>query len=179
MSVQKKLKEAKELGKKPVKLSEPEKENLKEIISLLKSLLDEILEEAITKSRDDAFMLVNSYVLAMEQADQSQQIDTTEAKQKVEPDESEPIKKPPAEPVVHPKLNDLFDGLPDEMSRKARELLTCVKTCLRLEEKGEDGSQVLCPECTPEKMIACIRAEDPTIVDELDEELKQAGVVRY
>ncbi|GAH63913.1 unnamed protein product, partial [marine sediment metagenome] len=38
--------------------------------------------------------------------------------------------------------------------------------------------QVLCPDCSPEKMIVCLRVEDPTIVDEMDEELRKAGVIR-
>jgi len=168
LSDKEKLRKAKELGKKPIELSEPEKENLGEMITLLKSFLDEVLEEALAKPRDEALKLVNSYVLAMEQADRMKE---------TEP-ETEPIARPPAEPVIHPKLNDLLDGLSDEMSGKDRELLTCVKSYLRLEEEGDDGSKVLCPDCTPEKMIACIRVEDPTVGDELDEELRQAGVVR-
>jgi hypothetical protein len=49
---------------------------------------------------------------------------------------------------------------------------------MKLEEDGEDGSQVLCPDCSPEKMVICLRVEDPTIVDDLDEELRKAGVIR-
>ncbi|GAH71865.1 unnamed protein product, partial [marine sediment metagenome] len=86
--------------------------------------------------------------------------------------------EPPAKLIIHPKLEDIFAVLPENVCAGARRRLSCVKSYMKLEEEGEDGNQVLCPDCTPEKMIVCLRVEDPAIVDELDEELRKAGVIR-
>lgn len=174
MSIEDKLKEAKKLGKEPAKLSEPEKENLTGIIAILKEILDEVLIKALEMPKDDAFKFVRAYTTAIEYAETN--LSRPDFKPPDETEESEEIVR--LEPVEHPKLEKVLAGLSEESQRKARELLTCVKTYLRLEEKGEDGSEALCPDCTPERVIECIRVEDPTVVDELDKELRAAGVIR-
>ncbi|GAH40791.1 unnamed protein product [marine sediment metagenome] len=175
MSVEEKLKEAQELAAKPIDLSEPEKEKLTRIIELMKGGLNGVLEDALSKPRDEAFEIIRRYLIAIQEGGSigSDSID------EIMPQEKPPAeRKPPAKPIVHPQLDDILTGLPEDMRRKARELLPCVKSYISLEEEGENGSQVLCPDCNPEKMIVCLRAEDPTIVDEMDEELRKAGVVR-
>jgi len=164
ISIEARLREAQELAAKPIDLSEPEKERLTQIIELMKDSLDKVLEDALSKPRDEAFKTVSRYLIAMQEG--------------VKVDEVKSEMKPPAEPVIHPKLEDIFAVLPEDICAGARRHLSCVKSYTKLEEEGEDGSQVLCPDCSPEKMIVCLRVEDPTIVDALDEELRKAGVIR-
>lgn len=164
MSIEARLREAQELAAKPIDLSEPEKERLTQIIKLMKGSLDKVLEDALSKPRDEAFKIVSRYLIAMQEGGDGGKIKSE--------------KKPQAEPIVHPKLEDIFAVLPEDICAGARRRLSCVKSYMKLEEGGEDGGQVLCPDCSPEKMIVCLRVEDPTIVDELDEELRKAGVIR-
>ena len=164
MSIEARLREAQELAAKPIDLSEPEKERLTQIIGLMKDSLDKVLEDALSKPRDEAFKIVSRYLIAMQEGSKVGEVG--------------PKIKPPAEPIVHPRLEDIFAVLPEDLCAGARRHLSCVKSYTKLEEDGEDGSQVLCPDCSPEKMIICLRVEDPTIVDDLDEELRKAGVIR-
>jgi len=163
ISIETRLREAQELAAKPIDLSEPEKERLTQIIELMKDSLDKVLEEALSKPRDEAFKTVSRYLIAMQEG---------------VGEEIKSVKKPPAKPIIHPKLEDIFAVLPEDICAGARRHLSCVKSYMKLEEEGEDGSQVLCPDCSPEKMVVCLRVEDPTIVDALDEELRKAGVIR-
>lgn len=162
MSIEARLREAQELAAKPIDLSEPEKERLTRIIELMKGSLDKVLEDALSKPRDEAFKTVSRYLIAMQDGGKV----GGEIKSEMKP------------PVIHPKLEDIFAVLPENVCAGARRRLSCVKSYMKLEEDGEDGSQVLCPDCSPEKMVVCLRVEDPTIVDELDEELRKAGVIR-
>ncbi|MCK4697216.1 MAG: hypothetical protein KAT53_02795 [Dehalococcoidia bacterium] len=164
ISIEDRLREAQELAAKPIDLSEPEKERLTQIIELMKGSLDKVLEDALSKPRDEAFKTVSRYLIAMQGGGEV----VGEVKSEI---------KPPA-PIIHPKLEDIFAVLPEDICAGARRHLSCVKSYMKLEEEGEDGSQVLCPDCSPEKMIVCLRVEDPTIVDDLDEELRKAGVIR-
>ncbi|MBA7467570.1 hypothetical protein ES707_02791 [subsurface metagenome] len=163
ISIEDRLREAQELAAKPIDLSEPEKERLTQIIELMKDSLDKVLEDALSKPRDEAFKTVSRYLIAMQEGG------VAEIKSEI---------KPPAEPIIHPKLEDILAVLPENVCAGARRHLSCVKSYMKLEEEGEDGSQVLCPDCSPEKMIVCLRVEDPKIVDDLDEELRKAGVIR-
>jgi len=165
ISIEARLREAQELAAKPINLSELEKERLTQIIELMKDSLDEVLEDALSKPRDEAFKTVSRYLIAMQEGGKVG-------------GEVGPRIKPPAEPIIHPKLEDIFAALPENICAGARKHLSCVKSYMKLEEDGEDGSQVLCPDCSPEKMIVCLRVEDPKIVDDLDEELRKAGVIR-
>jgi len=165
ISIEDRLREAQELAAKPIDLSEPEKERLTQIIELMKDSLDKVLEDALSKPRDEAFKAVSRYLIAMQDSGKV----GGEIKSEM---------KPPAEPIIHPKLEDIFAILPEDICAGARRYLSCVKSYMKLEEDGEDGSQVLCPDCSPEKMIVCLRVEDPTIVDDLEEELRKAGVIR-
>ncbi|GAH42870.1 unnamed protein product [marine sediment metagenome] len=58
MSLEEKLTKAKRLAEEPVDLSDPEREILGDIIALLKEVLDQVLEDALAKTRDEAFKLV-------------------------------------------------------------------------------------------------------------------------
>jgi len=165
ISIEDRLREAQELAAKPIDLSEPEKERLTQIIELMKESLDKVLEDALSKPRDEAFKAVSRYLIAMQDSGKV----GGEIKSEM---------KTPAEPIIHPKLEDIFAILPEDICAGARRHLSCVKSYMKLEEDGEDGSQVLCPDCSPEKMIVCLRVEDPTIVDDLEEELRKAGVIR-
>lgn len=162
MSIEARLREAQELAAKPIDLSEPEKERLTRIIELMKGSLDKVLEDALSKPRDEAFKTVSRYLIAMQDGGKV----------------GGEIKSEMKQPVIHPKLEDIFAVLPENVCAGARRRLSCVKSYMKLEEDGEDGSQVLCPDCSPEKMVICLRVEDPTIVDDLDEELRKAGVIR-
>lgn len=170
MTLEEKLKKAQALGKKPIELSEPEEHVLKDMISLLKEGLDQVLEEALKMPRDEAFKKINSYVHALSSAAPLEE--AIEIEDKIEKP------KPPSKPVAHPKLEALLNELPEDKQSRARTVLSCIKAYNRLEEEGEDGNQALCHDCTPEKMLACIKVEDPRVIDELDQELRKAGVVR-
>lgn len=173
MTLEEKLKEAQALSAKPVKLSEPEKEILTNIISTLKEGLDQVLGEALKMPRDEAFKKINSYVQALIDAPATKKkvVEGVEVKAEIEEEK-------PQKPMEHPNLEDLLKELPQDKQSRARVVLGCIKLYNKLEEEGEDGRQALCPECTPEKMLECINTEDPQVVDELDKELREAGVVR-
>jgi len=165
ISIEARLREAQELAAKPIDLSEPEKERLTQIIELMKDSLDKVLKDALSKPRDEAFKTVSRYLIAMQNGLEI----GDEVKSEI---------KPPAKPIIHPKLEDIFAVLPENVCAGARKRLSCVKSHMKLEREGEDGNQILCHDCTPEKMLVCLRVEDPTIVDDLDEELRKAGVIR-
>lgn len=175
MTIEEKMKKAQALGEKPIELSEPEKEVLNKIITTLKEGLDQVLEEALELPRDEAFKKINTYVYALIKATHP---DAPFIEEGVELEEKPEKPKAPPKPVVHPKLENLLKELPDDKQSRALIVLSCVKAHNKLEEEGEDGSQALCPDCTPEKMLACINVEDPQVVDELEQELRKAGVVR-
>jgi len=164
ISIEARLREAQELAAKPIDLSEPEKERLTQIIELMKDSLDKVLKDALSKPRDEAFKTVSGYLIAMQEGGR---VGTVKSET-----------KPPAKPIVHPKLEDIFAVLPENVCVEARRHLSCMRSYTKLEKEGEDGSQVLCLDCSPEKMIVCLRIENPTIVDDLDEELRKAGVIR-
>lgn len=165
ISIEDRLREAQELAAKPIDLSEPEKERLTQIIELMKDSLDKVLEDALSRPRDEAFKIVSGYLIAMQEG------------VKVGGEGVDRV-NPPAKPIIHPKLEDIFAALPEDICAGARRHLSCVKSYMKLEKEGEDGSQVLCSDCSPEKMVVCLRVEDPTIVDDLEEELRKAGVIR-
>ena len=178
MTIEEKLKKAQALGKKPVELSEPEEEVLDKIITTLKEGLDQVLEEALKMPRDEAFKKVNRYVYALIRATHPDAPSIEETVEE-EAEETKKVKpKLPVKPVVHPKLENLLKELPEDKRGRALIVLSCIKAHNKLEEEEEDGSQALCPDCTPEKMLACINVEDPRVVDELEQELRKAGVVR-
>lgn len=162
MSIEEKLEKAKKLGVEPAELSEPEKENLSSIVSLLKEILDAVLKRALEMPKDNAFNLVKNYTAAMEHAE-----NPTVPFYQTPLEGVEEAVKP--EPVEHPKLEVILEGLSEDMQRKARELLDCVKTYLKVEEEEGDGSLALCPDCTPEKVVECIRTADPSVRDEMDQ----------
>lgn len=169
-----KLKEAEALSKRPVKLSEPEKEVLAKIVSTLKDVLDQVLEEALKLPRDEAFKKINSYVQALIDAPHERQAVIERAVEGVEESVEE---KKAQKPMEHPVLEDLLKELPEDKQDRARIVLNCIKLYNKLEEDGEEGCQALCPECTPEKMLECINVEDPRVVDGIDQELREAGAL--
>lgn len=177
MSLDKKLKEAEALSKRPVKLSEPEKEILTNIVSTLKDVLDQVLEDALKLTRDEAFKKINSYVQALIDAPRARQAVIEQAIEGVEEgvEEKKPMEQ---KPMDHPVLVDLLRELPEDKQERARIVLNCIKLYNKLEADGEEGRQALCPECTPEKMLECINVEDPKVVDDIDKELREAGVLR-
>lgn len=176
MSLDEKLKEAEAMSKRPVKLSDPEKEILTNIVSTLKEVLDQVLEDALKLPRDESFKKINSYVQALIDAPRARQAVIKKAVEEVE--ESVEEEKKPQKPMEHPVLEDILKELPEKKQSRARIVLNCIKLYNKLEADGEEGRQALCPECTPEKMLACINVEDPRVVDEIDQELQAAGVLR-
>ena len=178
MTLEEKLKEAQALSVKPVKLSDPEKEVLTNIISTLKEGLDQVLGDALKLPRDEAYKKINSYVKAMINAPDQR------APKKGREVEAEKAEAEPKEQraMKHPILEDLLKELPEDKRARARIVLGCIKQYNKLEEMGEEGKQALCPECTPEKMLECINIEDPRVVvsvsEEIDREIEEAGVVR-
>jgi len=175
MTIEEKMKKAQALGEKPIELSEPEKEILTKIITTLTEGLEQVLEEALELPRDEAFKKINTYVYALIKATHP---DAPSIEEGIEPETKPEKPKTPPKPVIHPKLENLLKELPDDKQSRALTVLSCIKAHNKLEEEGEDGNQALCHECTPKKMLACITVEDPRIVDEIEKELREAGVVR-
>ncbi len=173
MSLDEKLKEAEAMSKRPVELSDPEKEILTNIVSTLKEVLDQVLEEALKLPRDDAFKKISSYVQALIDAPLARQAVIEKAVE-----ESVEEEKKPQKPMEHPVLEEILKELPEKKQSRARIVLNCIKLYNKLEAEGEEGRQALCPECTPEKMLECINVEDPRVVDQIDKELQDAGVLR-
>ncbi|KKN63859.1 hypothetical protein LCGC14_0497370 [marine sediment metagenome] len=175
MSLDEKLKEAEAMSKRPVELSDPEKEILTNIVSTLKDVLDQVLEDALKLTRDEAFKKINSYVQALIDAPRARQAVIEQAVEGVE--EKKPQEPMEQKPMAHPVLVDLLRELPEDKQERARIVLNCIKQYNKLEADGEEGRQALCPECTPEKMRECINVEDPKVVDGIDKELREAGVL--
>ncbi len=181
---------------RPVKLSNTEKEKLRNIFKQVHDLLDENLEQILEASRDDAYRYANLLIQAFNQADAdyADGVQVVESDRKPTPDvvedeeeETERISVNLELPIAQaeratielgprPDFHKILGQLSEREREKARRLLDCVRSGLALEEMGEDPSQSLCHgldrHCSVEEMKACLRTEDPSILDEMDRDLQ-------
>ena len=162
---EKKLKEIKLSIELPVKLSEVEKEKFTETFNALKGWLDDGLDTVLGMDRDAAYRYVDLLLKGLQKVDvdfvavvipESKELDS------VKPEKEEPVPVP----VVRP-TKEQVDGWLDELTPKAKivasEHLDCIKQYLDPENPA--GIDIICPYCSMEKMVQCIRDEDPSFED--------------
>ncbi|MBU0847281.1 hypothetical protein KKH23_08885 [Patescibacteria group bacterium] len=190
-----KLKEALD---EPVKLSEPEKEQLKAVFKQMHALLNEGLEKALEGNRDDAYRYSRDMVNAFDQGERRYEAgpqpepvkrkpikterehveeESVEKTERGYTDLSYPVGAPREKTKVElgpkPDFNEILEELTETERTKAKKYLDCVKNGLKLLEAGEDPNQILCYAldrvCSIEEMRKCIITEDPSVRDIMDQ----------
>ena len=174
-----KLKEIQKKLKTPPSLSSVESDKITETFEAMKGILDDTLVVVLEKDRAEAFRYTNLLVQALQQAD-TNFIGGVPPTPDVEPRPAADVEPQPAEPVVQstaegstteglqiradspkgpvnkPDFLEFSKSLtPHQMNIASR--LDCFK------QFPEVGDAIVCTDCTMEKMIACIRLEDPTV----------------
>ena len=158
----------------PVDLSEVEKERFNNIFEALKGWLDDARDVVLEKNRDEAYRYVNLLIAHLQRVD----LDFVAA---VEPPQDPldagevdlSIKGPPKRirsRVVRP-TKEQVDGWLSKMIPSMREKAPMILECLNqyLDPEGDVGIAVICNDCSPDRMVACIQAEDPSIVDSMSD----------
>jgi hypothetical protein len=161
-----KLKKIREELKTPPKLSTVEAEKITATFEAMKEILDDTLKLVLEKDRAEAFRYTNLLVTAIQQADVNfiggVAVEPEINEENPETPKNEKTKT--TQPTEKPDFLGFTQGLtPHQMNVAQR--LDCFK---QYEELGDD---IVCLDCTQEKMIACIRMEDPTINPDDDFEL--------
>jgi len=161
-SLAEKLKKIKEGLKTPPKLSDVEKEKITTTFEGMKEILDDTLEIILEKDRKEAFRYTNILVTAIQQAD----IDFI-AGAEVEEEQIHQVeeKKQPSGPVEKPDFEAFMENISDRQRNIGLRSLDC------FQQFPEVGYDIVCPDCSMEKMIACIRMEDPSVDPNKDYEL--------
>ena len=174
-----KLDELKAKLKTPPKLSDTEKEKFTEIFEGLQLVLKDTLDVVLDMDKDDAYRYMNLIVAGLQKVD----VDYVAGVEPIltineekAPNESieppgriAPERAQPKGAVVKPDFISFMKELDQHQLDLAYRALDCFK---QFEEVGDD---IVCPDCSLEKMVACIRAVDPTIdpvqdiIDEVDE----------
>ena len=152
------LQQIKEDLKTPPKLSSVEVEKITATFEAMKEILDDTLEIVLEKDRAEAFRYTNLVVSAIQQADVNfiGGLVAPEEKDEEDPDNPKKLKKGPVGPVAKPDFKAFSDNLTPAQMNVAMRL-----DCFRQYE--EVGDAIVCADCSMEKMIACIRMEDPSI----------------
>lgn len=160
-----KLKQIKEDLKTPPKLSTVEIEKITATFKAMKEVLDDTLKIVLEKDRAEAFRYTNLIVESIQQADVKFIGGVTASVENEEDPETKTIlKKGPTGPVPKPDFLALTKELTEEQMNVAMRL-DCFK------QFEEVGDAIVCADCSPERMIACIRMEDPAIDPNKDFEL--------
>lgn len=154
------LQQIKEDLKTPPKLSSVEVEKITATFEAMKGILDDTLEIVLEKDRAEAFRYTNLVVLAIQQAD----VNFIGGVVIEDKPEEEALLHPELGPVPKPDFKALLEALTPEQNNVAMRL-DCVK------QYEELGDEIVCADCSMEKMIACIRVEDPSINPNDDFEL--------
>ena len=160
-----KLKQIKEDLKTPPKLSTVEVDKITATFVAMKGILDDTLQIVLEKDRAEAFRYTNLIVESIQQADVKfigGVAATIENDPEEDPDKS--LLHPELGPVAKPDFKALLEALTPEQTNVAMRL-DCVK------QYEEVGDAIVCADCSPERMIACIRVEDPSIDPNKDFEL--------
>jgi len=162
----------------PVKLSETERDKIKELFKTMHGLLDDDLEIILDLDRDDAYRYTDLIIQGFMTADinfiAGVEVEEGLAKPKEEKTKEEAVEMGPR-PDLHEILGELTEG----ERGKAKHLLDCVKIAVQLQEEGDPRyNEALCygldRVCNAEEMRKCIRTEDPTVEDPMDKDLKAA-----
>lgn len=173
-----KLDELRKKLKTPPKLSDTEKEKFTEIFEGLQLVLKETLEAVLDMDKDDAYKYLNLLVAGLQKVDVDYEagveakLAINEEKGPIESPESNglPEKARPTGPVVKPDFISFTKDLTQHQLDLGYRVLDCFK---QFEEVGDD---IVCPDCSLERMVACIRAVDPTInpADDIIKEVDEA-----
>lgn len=159
-----KLKKIKENLVTPPSLSSVEVEKITQTFDAMKGILDDTLEDVLEKDRVEAFRYTNLLVQALQQADLNFKAGEAPEKAPVEQSAAASIASPNGAVTQKPDFVSFRGNLtPQQLS--VAERLDCFK---QFEEVGTD---IVCNDCSMEKMIACIRMEDPTIDPNKDFEI--------
>jgi hypothetical protein len=158
-----------------VDLSDVEKERFNKIFETLKEWLDDARIVVLEKNRDEAYRYVNLLIAHLQRVD----LDFVAA---VEPPQDSldagghtgvdlSIKIPPKRTrsrVVRP-TKEQVDGWLSNMIPSMREKAPMILDCLKqyLDPESDVNIAVICNDCSPDRMVACIQAEDPSIVDSM------------
>lgn len=160
-----KLKKIKEDLKTPPKLSDVEREKITATFEAMKDVLDDTLEIVLEKDRAEAFRYTNLLVTSIQQADAlfigdvasnglisgengineniSREDGRTPATKKL------PVKKPS------------WASFAEKLTERQREIGNRYLDCFQM--YPDVGDEIVCNDCSLEKMIACIRTADPSI----------------
>ena len=173
-SIVDKLKKIREDLKTPPTLSTVEAEKITATFEAMKEILDDTLKIVLEKDRAEAFRYTNLVVTAIQQADTNfiggvvaeklinEENDPNEI---IEPDGLNAVRTS-KEPVEKPDFIAFTQGLSTRQMNVAKRL-----DCFKQFQDEEVGDAIVCDDCSQEKMIACIRMEDPTIDPNDDYEL--------
>jgi len=165
----------------PVKLSEEEKEKIKDIFSSLHGALDETEEIILELNRDESYRPIHILMTQMKQAyrrfeakpefreikrgEQGKQV--VEQTQELGEGETPSLSdQEPAEPKVKPteeEFKQWIEDLPDAEKQLAARL-DCVKF-FRNPPEGANRMDAVCVECTAEEVLRCARRENPDYTD--------------
>lgn len=158
--VGKRLKSVRDIVGEPIKLSEIEKEKFQKAFDQIKELMDENLELVLKMDRDEAYLYLNLMLKSFEDAEKDfvdrRQRRTLSLKPRGPDREDEP-----GGPVEKPDFEAILDKLTPEEREKAENLLACVK------QYFEIGDEIVCSDCSVERIRACMRSEDPSISEPL------------
>ena len=149
-SLKEKLQKIFEELKTPPKLSEVEKDKISKTFEAMKEVLDDTLEIVLEMDRGEAFRYTNILVTAIQEADAN-------FMGGVELETPIIAIAAPTGPVPRPDFAALRENLTEEQLAIGLRSLDCFQ---QFDEVGDD---IVCPDCSMEKMFACIRREDPSV----------------
>lgn len=138
----------------PIKLTFQEKKSFKIAWKELLVALNERFDQVLEGEREKAYTYIEVMISAIRQAD----IFATTGKR---PQRSSKVRDiAPREeglPREKPDFNTILNNLSSEQKAKAEQYLDCVK------QFPELGNEVICFDCSSERIVGCINTEDPTI----------------
>jgi len=143
------LKEIAEQLKQTPKLSTEEKAQIQGVFDGLSQVLDATLETILCLDRLEAYRYTHLIVAAFRQIIADYQKEVTPPEEPAKPAE-------PSAPTEKADLKALVQQLPPKLQAVAKRV-DCVS---QLEEVGDD---VICSDCSLEKLIECVRIIDPSI----------------
>lgn len=174
-----KLKELRVKLKVPSKLSEVEKEKFIEIFGGLQLVLKDTLAVVLDMDREDAYNYMNLLVAGLQKvdADYAAGVEAKIAKnEEKDPNEitdpedvSEKVQL--RGPVAKPDWMSFTRELTPHQKDVANRTLDCFQMF------DEVGDEIVCSDCSLEKMIACIRTEDSSI-DPAEDIIKEVDEAR-
>lgn len=146
----------------PVQLSDTEKKKFSKIFEELKGWLDDSLKSVLKMDRLDAHRYTRLIVAALWQVDTNFEKGMEAGKP-----EKAPAKRPPPPPRDLKKTEEVFTNSLAALTPHERQVAEAHLDCVKQYE--ELGGAIVCQDCSLDKMRECIRAEDPSIIDEMDQ----------